>query len=147
MQRIEPPKGDAVFVSHYNFVEDVVRPLKKPAHVKVHDVTLRDGEQQAGIAFRKEEKIHIARVLDEAGVDRIEAGFPAVSDKDYEAIKEIANLGLSSKVFSFARCMKKDVDLALNLDVEGVVMEIPSSDHLLKYAYRWDEEKSISLAT
>ncbi|MCS6769198.1 MAG: pyruvate carboxyltransferase, partial [Candidatus Caldarchaeum sp.] len=62
-------------------------------------------------------------------------------------IKEIANLGLSSKVFSFARCMKKDVDLALNLDVEGVVMEIPSSDHLLKYAYRWDEEKSISLAT
>ncbi|MEM0384113.1 MAG: hypothetical protein QXV27_04650 [Candidatus Caldarchaeum sp.] len=147
MQRVEPPRGDAVFVSHYNYAEEVIKSLKRPLKVKVHDVTLRDGEQQAGVAFRKEEKIHIARALDEAGIDRIEAGFPAVSDKDFEAIKEIAGLGLSAKVFSFARCMKKDVDLALSLDVEGVVMEIPSSDHLLKYAYRWDEEKSISLAT
>ncbi|MEM4303197.1 MAG: hypothetical protein QXQ70_04800 [Candidatus Caldarchaeum sp.] len=147
MHRIEPPKGDGVFVSHYNFVDEVVKTLKKPERVKVHDVTLRDGEQQAGVVFRKEEKIHIARLLDEAGVDRIEAGFPAVSEKDFEAIKEIAHLGLEAKVYSFARCMKKDVDLALALDVGGVVMEIPSSDHLLRYGYRWDEEKAVSLAT
>jgi isopropylmalate/homocitrate/citramalate synthase len=112
----------------------------------VHDVTLRDGEQQAGVAFNKEEKVEIARLLDEAGVDRIEAGFPAVSKGDFEAIKTIANMGLRAKVFSFARCMKNDVDTALQCGVEGVALEIPSSDHLLRDAYKWPEKKAVELA-
>jgi isopropylmalate/homocitrate/citramalate synthase len=140
-------KDELAFVSHYNYVEEVRKELNLPAKIKVHDVTLRDGEQQAGIAFNKDEKIEIARLLDEAGVDRIEAGFPAVSKGDFEAIKTIANMGLHSKVFAFARCMKVDVDMALQTGVEGVALEIPSSDHLLKYGYKWPEERSIELAT
>lgn len=135
------------FVSPYNQAEEVRRQVSPPPRVRFHDVTLRDGEQQAGVAFTKDEKIEIARLLDEAGVDRIEAGFPAVSKPDLEAIKTIARLGLQAEVFSFARCMKNDVDLALQCDVDGVVMEIPSSDHLLRHAYGWSEEKSVSLAT
>jgi len=131
------------FISHYNFLDEVRKGLKIPERVIFHDVTLRDGEQQAGIVFRKEEKVKIARLLDDAGVQRIEAGMPAVSREDAEAVKAIAHEGLSAKVFSFARCMKRDVDLALDCDVDGVVMEIPSSDHLIKYAYGWTVEKAI----
>lgn len=139
--------GEGYFVSHYNFADDVLAQLSKmPKKVHVHDVTLRDGEQQAGVVFRKDEKIEIARALDEAGVDRIEAGLPAVSPEDFEAIKHISKLGLQAKVFAFARCLRNDVDLALKCDVQGVVMEIPSSDHLLRRAYKWDEERAIKLA-
>ncbi|MFQ5762373.1 MAG: LeuA family protein [Candidatus Bathyarchaeia archaeon] len=141
-----PWKTDKWFVSHYNFAEEVRKKTKLPESVKIHDITLRDGEQQANIIFRKDDKLKIARMLDEAGVHRIEAGMPAVSPEDYEAVKEIAGLGLNTKVFSFARCMKNDVDLALKCDVEGVVMEIPSSDHILRYAYGWSEEKAIKLS-
>lgn len=134
------------FVSHYNFGPETGRARKCPKKVRVHDITLRDGEQQAGIVIRKDEKIQVARALSEAGVDRIEAGMPAVSNEDAEAVKAIAHEGLDSKVFSFARCAKSDVDLGLKADVDGLVMEVPSSDHIIKYAYGWPEEKAIDLS-
>lgn len=134
---------DDYYVSFYNFEKNVTRGLKFPRKIIFHDVTLRDGEQQAGIIFRKDDKIKIARALDEAGVDRIEAGMPSVSKEDMETIKEIAHLGLQAKIYGFARCMKEDVNNALKADVDGVVMEIPSSDHLLKYGYGWTEGKAI----
>ncbi|MGC8696592.1 MAG: LeuA family protein [Conexivisphaera sp.] len=119
--------------------------MHAPVHVDVHDVTLRDGEQQAGVIFRKDDKVKIAEALAEAGVDRIEAGMPAVSDQDFEAVREIAHLRLGSKVYSFARCMIPDVDLALKVDVDGIVMEIPSSDHLIERGYGWSVEKAMEL--
>lgn len=134
------------FASPYNYLDEVKEKLKLPEKVVFHDMTLRDGEQQAGIVFRKDDKIKIARMLDEVGVRRIEAGMPAVSKEDAEAVKAIAHEGLNARVFSFARCMKKDIDLALACDVDGVIMEIPSSDHLLKYAYGWTVEKAINLS-
>jgi len=134
------------FVSHYNYSAEARRGLKPPKHVRVHDVTLRDGEQQAGLVIRKDEKLEVARALSEAGVDRIEAGMPAVSKADAEAVEAIAHDGLDSKIFSFARCAKSDVDLALKADVDGLVMEVPSSDHIIKYAYGWPEKKAIHLA-
>jgi isopropylmalate/homocitrate/citramalate synthase len=134
------------FVSPYNYVEDVRKELSLPERVQIHDITLRDGEQQAGIVFRKEEKLEIARALDGAGVDRIEAGMPAVSKQDMAAVKAIANDGLSAKIFAFARCAKSDADLARQCDVDGVIMEIPSSDHILEYAYGWPQERAIQLS-
>jgi isopropylmalate/homocitrate/citramalate synthase len=134
---------DDYYVSFYNYQKNVKRGLKFPRKIIFHDVTLRDGEQQAGIIFRKDDKIKIARGLDEAGVDRIEAGMPSVSREDMETIKELSHLGLQAKIYGFARCMKADVDNALKADVDGVVMEIPSSDHLLKYGYGWAEGKAI----
>lgn len=134
------------FVSFYNYVDDVRKDFEArvPKRIKIHDITLRDGEQQGNIIFKKEDKIKIAHALDEAGIDRIEAGMPSVTRRDMEAIKEIAHLGLSSKIYSFARCMKADVDMALACGVDGIMMEVPSSDHLLKSAYGWDEDKAIA---
>ena len=63
------------------------------AEIKIHDVTLRDGEQQTAVVFRREEKVAIARQLDALGVHRIEAGMPAVSEQDKAAISDIAALG------------------------------------------------------
>jgi isopropylmalate/homocitrate/citramalate synthase len=111
--------------------------------VAVHDVTLRDGEQQAGVVFTADEKVRIAEALAEAGVDRIEAGLPAVSPSDFEAVKRIASAGLPSRVFAFARCMVSDVELALEAGVEGIVMEVPSSRHIIELAYRWPYERAI----
>lgn len=143
---VEAYRKEGYYVSFYNFEDKVKAGLNFPKRVRFHDVTLRDGEQQAGVVFRKAEKVRIARALSEAGVDRIEAGLPSVSKDDAEATKEIAHLGLQAKVFAFSRCMKADVDNALKVDVDGLVMEIPSSDHLIKYGYGWDEEKAIGLA-
>ncbi|MCK4952996.1 pyruvate carboxyltransferase [Candidatus Bathyarchaeota archaeon] len=134
------------FVSPYNYLNEVKEKIRLPEKVSFHDITLRDGEQQAGIIFNKEDKIEIARKLDEAGVSRIEAGMPAVSKEEKDAVKAIANEGLKAKIFTFARCMKRDVDLALACDADGVIMEIPSSDHLIKYAYGWTVEKAINLS-
>jgi isopropylmalate/homocitrate/citramalate synthase len=143
-------KGDGWFVSHYNYLQEVWNILPKidiPKRVLIHDVTLRDGEQQAGIVFRKDDKIKIAQALAEAKVDRIEAGMPTVSEEDFLAVKEIASMRLGPKVFAFARCMTYDAELARKADVDGVVMEIPSSDHLIELGYGWTVEKAIKLAT
>jgi isopropylmalate/homocitrate/citramalate synthase len=138
--------SDKWWVSPLNFVDEVRSQLRLPKKVVIHDITLRDGEQQAGVTFTKEDKIEIAKMLDEVGVHRIEAGMPAVSNEDKEAIKAIARMGLNAKVFCFARCMKRDVDLALECDVDGIEMEIPSSEHLIKYGYNWPLERAIELA-
>jgi len=134
------------FVSRYNFLKEITDNFSPPEKVCFHDITLRDGEQQAGIVLRKNDKIKIAQMLDDVGVSRIEVGMPAVSADEKAAVKAIAGAGLNAKVFSFARCMKRDVDLALECDVDGVVMEIPSSDHLLKYGYGWTVQKAIDLS-
>jgi Isopropylmalate/homocitrate/citramalate synthases len=88
MRKIEKPFN----VSFYNYEKEVLGNIELPSKVYIHDVTLRDGEQQAGIVFKKEEKVEIAQALMEAGVDRIEAGMPSVYEKDFEAVKEIAKI-------------------------------------------------------
>ncbi|MGA7455191.1 MAG: hypothetical protein WBW73_29445 [Rhodoplanes sp.] len=131
------------FVSAWDYADEVRNNFKFAKNVKVHDVTLRDGEQQTGVIFSKDEKIRIAEALADAGVHRIEAGMPIVSPSDNEAIKEIVKRNLGPQIFAFARCMKEDVKRAVDTGVSGVVLEIPSSTHLLDLAYRWPMEKAI----
>jgi len=139
----EPWKTNDWFVSEWNYAPDVAKDFKFSDNIKIHDVTLRDGEQQTGVIFTKDDKIRIAEALAEAGVHRIEAGMPVVSPSDNEAIKEIVKRNLGPQIFSFARCMKDDVQRAVDTGVNGVVMEIPSSKHLVDLAYRWPMEKAI----
>ena len=134
------------FTSPWNFEREVTSQLAFPEEIKIHDITLRDGEQQAGIIFTKDEKVKIAKKLDEVGVHRIEAGMPAVSSQDEAAIKEINNLGLKSEIFAFSRCMIKDIKAAYDCGVKGVIVEIPCSEHIIKYAYGWDLDKAIKLS-
>jgi isopropylmalate/homocitrate/citramalate synthase len=141
-----PWKTDKWFTSPWNFLPEVTKDYTFPETLIVHDVTLRDGEQQAGVEFTKDDKVRIAQALAEAGVHRIEAGMPAVSQSDADAIKEIVKLGLPSDVVAFSRCMVDDVKRAQDCGVERIVMEIPSSRHLTEEAYKWPMEKAIELS-
>jgi isopropylmalate/homocitrate/citramalate synthase len=139
----QPWKTDLWFTSPWNWLQEVRAGLHFPEEIKIHDVTLRDGEQQTGIMYRRHEKVAIAKKLAEAGVHRIEAGMPAVSAEDEAAIKDIVALGLSSEIFSFARCMVADVKLAQDCGVKGIITEIPSSDHIIKNAYAKDMDWAV----
>lgn len=140
----QPWKTNQWFTSPWNFADEARAGLAFPPSIKIHDVTLRDGEQQAGIEFTKDDKVRIAEKLAETGVPRIEAGLPAVSPSDEAAVREIVRRNLGAQVFAFARCMMSDVDLAADCGVSGVVMEIPSSPHIIEYAYKWPLERAIA---
>lgn len=139
----QPWKTDQWFTSPWNWDPEVRESLHFPEQIRLHDVTLRDGEQQTGIVFRREEKVAIAKKLAEAGVHRIEAGMPAVSAEDEAAIKDIVQLDLGPEIFSFARCMPADVKLAKECGVKGIITEIPSSAHIIKYAYGKDMDWAV----
>ena len=139
----EPWKTDRWFTSPWNFLDEIREDLSLPESLEVHDVTLRDGEQQAGVVFTTDDKLRIAEALAETGVHRIEAGLPAVSPADDEAVRQMVKMGLPSTIYAFSRCMVDDVKRAADCGVEGVVMEIPSSHHLIEKAYRWPVERAI----
>ncbi len=82
----------------------------------------------------------------EAGVHRIEAGMPVVSPADTAAIKEIVKRNLGPQIFAFSRCMVDDVKRAVDCGVSGIVMEVPSSPHIIEYAYKWPLQKAIDLS-
>jgi isopropylmalate/homocitrate/citramalate synthase len=139
----QPWKTDNWFSSPWNYLPEVTEEFQIPDNVQVHDVTLRDGEQQAGIEFTATDKLRIAEALAEAGIHRIEAGLPAVSPADQKAIETMVAEGLPTEIYAFSRCMVSDVELALQCGVEGVVMEVPASHHLIEKAYQWPIEKAI----
>ena len=141
-----PWKTDNWFVSSWNYLNEVTKDFHPPKKVKIHDITLRDGEQQAGITFTKDDKIRIAEKLAEAGVHRIEAGMPAVSPPDEAAIREIVKRDLGPEIFCFCRCMVDDVKRAADCGVKGIVIEIPASAQLIEHAYKWPLEKAIDLS-
>ncbi len=128
------------WVSPYNFVSEVREKLTLPPNVEIHDATLRDGEQTPGVVFSVEDKLAIASKLSEVGVERIEAGLPAVSAQDAEAIRQISKLGLSSRIFTFARAMKQDIDMALECGAHGVVIEVPIGYPKLVTQFGWTWE-------
>ncbi|MDF2749763.1 MAG: hypothetical protein K0T00_938 [Gaiellaceae bacterium] len=96
--------------------------------IGLYDTTLRDGEQTVGVVLGPEEKLEIARALDAAGIDRIEAGFPRVSEEDAQAIRLIADAGLRAEVWGFARAVPADVESLVELGVRAAVIESPISD-------------------
>src|SRR5581483_4535524 len=104
-----PWKTDKWFISPWPYLPEVTKKFNFAPKIKLHDVTLRDGEQQTAVVFRREEKVAIAKALDALGVHRIEAGMPAVSEQDKAAISDIANLGLKAEIFAFGRCIPEEV--------------------------------------
>jgi isopropylmalate/homocitrate/citramalate synthase len=96
--------------------------------IGLYDTTLRDGEQTVGVVLTPKEKLEIAQALDDAGVDRIEAGFPRVSAEDAEAIRLIADAGLRAEVWGFSRAVPADVEALVELGVQAAVVESPISD-------------------
>jgi len=134
------------FVSPWNYLKEVTEGFTPPARIKFHDNTVRDGEQQAGLMFTKEEKIQIAEKLAEAGVHRIEAGTPAVSPHDEAAIREIVKRKFGPEIICLSRCMEEDIKRAADCGVDGVNLSIPGSKLLLEQAYGWTVDKGVEVA-
>jgi isopropylmalate/homocitrate/citramalate synthase len=102
------------------------------ARVGFYDTTLRDGEQTVGVVLMPEEKLEIARALSEAGVERIEAGFPRVSEDDWRAVQLISEAGLDAEVWGFSRAVRADVEALVELGVGASVIESPISELKLR---------------
>jgi isopropylmalate/homocitrate/citramalate synthase len=96
--------------------------------VGLYDTTLRDGEQTVGVVLDPEQKLEIARLLDDLGVDRIEAGFPRVSQDDWDAVRLISDAGLRAEVWGFSRAVPADLEALVELGVRASVIESPISD-------------------
>jgi methanogen homocitrate synthase len=139
-----PWASEHFWTSPYNFHPDIQDQFLLPEKVEIHDCTLRDGEQTPGVVLRKEEKLEIAKMLDDLGVARIEAGMPAVSSEDAEAVKLIANAGLSAKTMVFCRAMQGDIDLAVENNAWGAIIETPSGYLRIKNQFKnWSEDDVI----
>ena len=80
--------------------------------IRIFDTTLRDGEQSPGCTLTLPEKLEIAHLLEEMGVDIIEAGFPISSEGDFESVQQIAREITGSTVCGLSRCTPKDVERA-----------------------------------
>src|SRR5688500_15623790 len=98
------------------------------AAVEVIDCTLRDGEQAAGGWFTMEEKLQLARMLSEAGVAVLDAGFPASSGEDMEAMQEMRRMGLRARLGATARPLLGDVQAAERAGAHEVFLFMPTSD-------------------
>jgi isopropylmalate/homocitrate/citramalate synthase len=114
--------------------------LEGARQVGLYDTTLRDGEQTVGVVLDPQRKLTIARALDALGVDRIEAGFPRVSEEDFESVRLISHAGLKAEIWGFSRAVGADVEALIELDVSATVIESPCSDAKLA-AYGMSREE------
>uniref|UniRef100_A0A7C4D0B8 2-isopropylmalate synthase n=1 Tax=Ignisphaera aggregans TaxID=334771 RepID=A0A7C4D0B8_9CREN len=115
-------------------------------YVRLLDTTLRDGEQMPGVDLSAEQKLEIALLLDELGVDSIEAGFPITSQGEFEAVKLIAKNVNRAEVVALARAVKADIDRALDADVDAIHTFIATSDLHMKYKLKMTREQVLEKA-
>lgn len=140
-------RAGKVWTSELNSRPDISPVFDRSRTIRFYDTTLRDGEQTVGVVFSPQQKLEIARKLDELGVGRIEAGFPKVSAEDAEAISLILRAGLKhSEVWGFSRATRGDVEELVRLGLQASVIELPVSDLKLK-AYGISREEALRRAT
>jgi methanogen homocitrate synthase len=108
--------------------------------VVIYDSTLRDGEQTPGISFSQEQKLTIARKLDEMHVPEIEAGFPAVSENERDTVKAISSLGLDARILTLSRITRSDIDACVEAGSDLALLFIGTSDIHLKYKFNKPKE-------
>ncbi|HZC28953.1 MAG TPA: hypothetical protein VE269_04370, partial [Gaiellaceae bacterium] len=107
---------------------DLNEPYAFDADIGFYDTTLRDGEQTVGVVLAPEDKLELARGLDALGIERIEAGFPRVSDEDRRAVELIVNAGLAAEIWGFSRAVTADAETLVEVGVRASVIESPISD-------------------
>lgn len=111
-------------------------------NLRIIDSTLRDGEQAPGVVFSVEEKKQIARMLDEIGIDEIEAGTPAMGVQECEVIKQIVSMHLHSRILVWSRALANDIHIAAQTGAEGIHIAFPLSDIQLSSMNKsWNQMK------
>ena len=129
------------FISHYNKESE----LTFPDDITIYDTTLRDGEQTPGVCFSLDDKLNIARKLDQFKIHQIEAGFPIVSEREKESVKAIANEGLDATILGLTRTKPADIDAALDCDVDGIITFVGTSDIHLDHKMHITRQDAINL--
>ncbi len=114
--------------------------------MRVFDTTLRDGEQTPGVSLSPEQKLQIAKKLDELGVDAIEAGFPVISDGERAAVKMICGEDLDAEICGLARASRGDIDAAIDAGLKYVHVFIATSDIHLKHKLKMSRDEVLSRA-
>lgn len=128
---------DKLWTSPFNF--DFA--ASQPESVEIHDVTLRDGDQTPGVVFLEEDRVKIGRALNAMKVSRIEAGMPVVSAAIENAMRRmVAEKYDHSKIFAFARAVKRDVELSADIGVDGIIIEYLMNPTIIKAAYSETQE-------
>lgn len=108
--------------------------------IYIVDTTLRDGEQTAGVVFSNVEKIAIAEMLSDLGVDQLEVGIPTMGGDEKEAIKEIVKRNLKSSIMAWNRAVISDIQESVNCGVDAVAISISVSDIHIKNKLRTSRE-------
>jgi methanogen homocitrate synthase len=123
---------EGILPSPYNFAN-----FKAPSldEYIVHDSTLREGEQTPGVIFSIEDKLKIAKKLDEVGIQQIEAGFPAASEKQRKCIESLVDMNLDAQLSAFARAKKEDIDMVADTGADGIVLSLSISLYHRKYKF------------
>ncbi|HYA24836.1 MAG TPA: hypothetical protein VEF05_11790 [Terriglobales bacterium] len=134
-----------IWVSELNTRSEIRSAFTKN-EIRFYDTTLRDGEQTVGVVFSPQQKLEIARKLDELGVSRIEAGFPRVSPEDADAIQLMQKAGLKAELWGFSRAVKADIEELMRLGLHASVIEAPTSDLKLS-AYGLSRDEVLKRAT
>jgi isopropylmalate/homocitrate/citramalate synthase len=124
---MNPSHNSIIWVSELN-ARPEIRSAFPLSTVRFYDTTLRDGEQTVGVVLSPQQKLEIARKLDELGVSRIEAGFPRVSADDADAIRLMLKANLKAELWGFSRAVKADLEELIRLGLRASVIEAPTSD-------------------
>jgi methanogen homocitrate synthase len=135
-------KEDKYWASPLNFIPENNLGLDG-RKVKIHDVSLRDGEQTSNLAFSLNDRIRIAEALSDLGVARIEVGMPIISDEVRQGIKKIISLNLDAEIVTFCRTDKLDVDLAEECGAKKIIVEHVMNPYLIEQAYGIPKEAVI----
>lgn len=129
------------YISHYNKEAEI----KFPKEITIYDTTLRDGEQTPGVCFGKEEKLNIAKKLDQFKIHQIEAGFPIVSQHERESVKSICNEGLDAQIIALSRTKIEDIDAAIDCDVDGIITFMGTSDIHLEHKMHISRQEALNV--
>ena len=119
--------------------------MLKNKKIEILDTTLREGEQTPGVSFSIKQKINIAKLLDDIGVDFIELGHPIVSPDIYKAIDRINQIELRSQKLAHSRLLKKDIQKVLELDIPWIGLFIGTSNLCLKNKYQINKKELLCL--